>query len=657
MPIRARSLLFLPVVFFVVFSASANPKVRDQWLAYLEGDQRFGSQRAQVTELPDGNYLYLIESRFKVDPFGERRQQITFRGEYVVNRDLGLVSIQSELDMESGTVKTSGVVENGVFSLSITSSGETKESTIQLEPADRIVVDVALEDWLASLADEDESSSRKILDSDGWTLRDYVATRSDHGKEGSTWDIEIAGSSRQITLRRDANGVTTDLVVRNPDAHLVRCTEQEAKEIDYIDVDPRLLLNFPLDRDIGALSHLTSLTVKLSWLEIPFEEFELSDRRQRLVEKTEDEGNFSAVLKISRPAVIEDNMNYPVKGKEFEGSLAESDCIKPHHEEIMKAARSVVQGQDTALNAVKALSAWVSGYIDGKMIPETLTGPEVLARKTGKCTEYATLFASLARSLGIPTRMALGERLVRDKWMGHMWNEAYVGQWISVDATVDEVGESLALLKFIHSDTVAGTQSIRWKLTESLKIEVVEHEIDPVSEANKVSEANPVSEANTVRTGIVNRTYTNVDFECRVTAPVPSWKIEPKTSSSDVTVRFRIPDKNKVALHFLAFNFREGADPKVVTDGRLQSFRSTQKEFELLLDDPLPVNGSKGQTTRFNFQVPSQEGEANHFRVTEVVWTRGSFGYLLNLVAPQDLHDELLADFEKLLFSFEGLSP
>jgi hypothetical protein len=106
------------------------------------------------------------------------------------------------------------------------------------------------------------------------------------------------------------------------------------------------------------------------------------------------------------------------------------------------------------------------------MIAETLSGPEVLQSKQGKCSEYTTLFASLARSLGIPTRVVFGERMVGGHWVGHVWCEVYAGRWITVDANAGEVGGSMALLKFGHSDTVLGNQPLRWALTESLDISI-----------------------------------------------------------------------------------------------------------------------------------------------------------------------------------------
>ena len=119
------------------------------------------------------------------------------------------------------------------------------------------------------------------------------------------------------------------------------------------------------------------------------------------------------------------------------------------------------------------------------MIAETLTGPEVLACRKGKCSEYSTLFASLARAVGIPTRIALGERMMPGQWGGHMWNEVYVGRWIPVDASVNEVGTSFALVKLIDHESVEGTQPLRRALPASFGIAIKDHRSKASSLAGK----------------------------------------------------------------------------------------------------------------------------------------------------------------------------
>ena len=106
------------------------------------------------------------------------------------------------------------------------------------------------------------------------------------------------------------------------------------------------------------------------------------------------------------------------------------------------AKKTKNQADDLFLDAVNVpvvLLIFVSGFIfidritplgdGGTLIPETLSGPEVLQCRNGKCSEFSTLFASLARSLGIPTRIVLGDprRTPRDArgMSGHSLGRPY----------------------------------------------------------------------------------------------------------------------------------------------------------------------------------------------------------------------------------------
>ena len=126
-----------------------------------------------------------------------------------------------------------------------------------------------------------------------------------------------------------------------------------------------------------------------------------------------------------------------------------------------------------ALSLVKRIFLWVYENIGTEYTAETLSGPEVLKRKRGKCVEFSTLFASLARAAGIPTRVAFGEALNGKNWVGHMWCEVWLGEWVAVDAAAGILVESPSHIKFIDSPTVMGTQKIRWKLVDNLGIELL----------------------------------------------------------------------------------------------------------------------------------------------------------------------------------------
>jgi hypothetical protein len=455
------------------------------------------------------------------------------------------------------------------------------------------------------------------------------------------WSIESDREWARATVRLDGDGVLVEQLIRMPSMRIERVGREEAMRTVHRRIPDRELLVFPIDRDMPPLRRLQRIDVQLTWNDIPLDEFELEDFRQRIKSITSDGDQHTAIVSVMRKSEILSDLTLPLPDGEFESTLGATDFIKPRDERIVAAAREIVGDETSALAATKAICLWVSRYIEPAMIAETLSGPQVLERRMGKCTEYSTLFASLARAAGIPTRIALGERRFNGSWAGHMWNEVFIGEWIPVDASTNEVGGSLDLLKFIHSDTVMGTQSLRWKLTESLDISIADFELLPGAAA-----AGPEA-------GLHEGTYTNAAYGFRFQLPDDQWKIDEDSSSGALLLRLRPHDDelgDSAMFHVTAFNLPSGVAAKTVIDARLSYHRSTLDDFEILIDEAIEIGGAAGHRIRFR-GAPRLEGGVP-IRVTEVVLLRSEAGVLLNLIGTEVLHDVRLDAFETILKTF-----
>jgi hypothetical protein len=263
----------------------------------------------------------------------------------------------------------------------------------------------------------------------------------------------------------------------------------------------------------------------------------------------------------------------------------------------------------------------------------------VLACRKGKCSEFATLFASLARSAGIPTRIVLGDRIIPGQWGGHMWNEVYVGRWIPVDAGYNEVGKSSALLKFLDHESLEGLMPLRVALPPSLQIKILGHR----------STASPL--ASRFKTGIAGRVYTDVDTGCRITAPGDDWSIEKKSEPGAAVLRFKVPGRDDLQIHFVPFSLPVPVEPKALLGLRKGHYQSKLKGFEVIADEPCTVNGLAGH--RLEFRHTTDKGKRR--RCNEVLWRNARSGYLLNLDAENSAYDEIKPSFAALLASFEDL--
>lgn len=618
------------------------PQPRDVWYAYVAKEQRYGYDHVVVRRQDDGNFRYEIETRALIDFLGQR-EEITEKGTYVVTPQLEPVSVELECKRQAGTVRVHGKAEGRRLMVTWQRDPVRREATFELAPG--TIFGVCLDDWLRGLSKETDTATCQTIDVNLLAQELIQVTRQKRPETeatvGAAWTVK-ADTMGQGEIILDGKGIRQEQRHRIPPVHLVRATADEARKIRHRDMTGREVLMFPVEGPIAAPAALTALTVRLRWKGVPWQEFALEDERQHVVRRSERDGEYEAVVRIESPKPLESTQGYPVKGEEFTKYLGETLYIKPNDVAIVRQAKEWAGKEPTALGAVRALSAAVFKHMQGgSLIAETLTGPEVLQSRQGKCSEYSVLFASLARSLGIPTRIVLGMRLLQGSWVGHMWTEAYVGHWITVDATTDEVGNAPTLLKLVHSDRVLGTQSVRFGVVESLQV--------------TIDDSLPRLAAGGYKTGIEGPVYTNAELGCRLTAPHKDWTLVDARRGPlhPPTIRFKVPGQDAVLIHFVAISLPPAVTPTMLMELRLSRLKAMHKEFELLKNEPYRLPRTEGRTLVFHNL--KEKPTPTRMKTTEILWQEKSGCFLLNLIADEASHDQYLADFHKLLASFELL--
>jgi hypothetical protein len=636
-----RTVLVLGLVALTSDMVQAAPRVRDVWHSYVADGKRYGYVHTVVVRLPDGNFRITQETRLLVDVLGVNKEEFTERGEYVVTPEYRPVSIAVEGKRESGMVRVTGQIRGSTFAVTATVAGVERSRAFDRPEA--ILPKPCLEDWLADRPPGFEAGELTLLGEESCTPKPAKVKRlgARPGQPGGSWSVVTDSEEGEQRLVLDADGLCLERSAAGGLVTLRRSPAEQARDIAYRKLDGRDLLMFPLGKEVGPPELLESLTVELKWKDIGFDRFRLEDDRQHVVEKSQEGDQYRAVVRIEPPKPLPAPARLPIAGPEFAPYLGESRFIKPHDEKIIALAREVTRGKTDTLEAVKALSAWMSKNIEPSLIAETLTGPEVLACRKGKCSEFATLFASLARAAGIPTRIVLGERMISGQWGGHMWNEVYVGRWIPVDAGANEVGTSFVLVKLIDHETVEGTQPLRQALPASFAIAIKDHRSKPSALAGKF------------KTGIVGRVYTNAELGCRMTAPGEDWSIEEVKEPGATVLRFKPPETSKgdVQLHFVAFSLPIPLEPKLIFVPRRKYYEKNVKNFAVIADETNPVKGLAGH--RLEFRLTSATGKPR--RGFEVLWRKPGSGYLLTLNAEEPAFEAARANFDKLLATFEDL--
>ncbi len=635
------AILLLGVHLATPSAANAEPRPRDIYYAFLADGHRYGFQHTTVTRLPDGNFRYALESRILVDLFGTQKQELTERTELVIAPDYTPISVQTETTGPAGKLTATAHVEQRKLHVDLKREAFKTVRTIDLDGT--VVFHACLPDWLNESAGKAPTNPRKfrIVESDTFLTWDATAQPQKTADGSSLWNVDLGLEIGQGQMTFGPDGILQSVRMQIPPIRIERCTPLEAHDIQYLTVKGRQVLSFPITKPIARPDRLTSLKVTLQWTGLPRDQLNLEDERQHIADASDNDDKHRVVLDIRPIQPVQQPLKYPIDDSNFAACLADTRFIKPSDDAIRATARQWTQGCTNSLDAARALSKAIGNHLrGGTLVAETLSGPEVLQTRQGKCSEHATLFASLARSLGIPTRIVLGMRMIAGQWMGHMWNEVYVGRWITVDSTVNEVGDSMQLVKLVHSDTVFGTQAARWKLTESLDVSIDDFQTAPVAVDSRY------------KTGIEAQTYTNVDHACRLTAPSDDWSLEDKSKSGATVIRFKVPDPD-VNIHFVVFPLPETIDPVVLVGARKLRFASLYKQFRILKDAEYKTGPVTGRI--FVFQRAAGSKDTGTILTTEVLWRSGGSGFLLNLIAEKSAHDKYLSKFTALLNSFQTL--
>lgn len=158
---------------------------------------------------------------------------------------------------------------------------------------------------------------------------------------------------------------------------------------------------------------------------------------------------YSCALDLSVKLTVADEVEMYLHPNRYSMFDKNSACVKKASEicadaedDIEKIAAIFGYITDNVTYDYDMAATVQSGYIPD---PDT-----VLSRKKGICFDYASLFAAMCRSMGIPTRLVIG---YAEKDIYHAWNEVYTEEtgWITPELLLDEKGYNIVDATFYAS--------------------------------------------------------------------------------------------------------------------------------------------------------------------------------------------------------------
>jgi hypothetical protein len=143
---------------------------------------------------------------------------------------------------------------------------------------------------------------------------------------------------------------------------------------------------------------------------------------------------------------------YPDEGGRMKEFLRPEWNIESDQEEIRKRALQVFGEGGDPIAGAKRLLQWVYEYLEKKPVLSLPSALETLRTGVGDCNEHATLLTALLRAAGIPAKLSVGLVYSRDRFFYHAWTEAYLGEWISLDATLNQMPVDPGHIKLIEGN-------------------------------------------------------------------------------------------------------------------------------------------------------------------------------------------------------------
>jgi hypothetical protein len=603
-------------------------QTRDYWMKTERKGTGYAFQHITIAKLPDGNFRYDYDQHIKTDVAGLNPQEISQTGFYVVDPELRPLSLEIRTKFQAKETHVVGQCTNGTMTLTVQENDAPPEKR-NISFGD-VYFDVVLAELIARQAGQ-KSFRLNLFDPSDIKIDSMQVEifRADNTEiEASVKDLITS----RYRIARD--GQIEEIRFIELGSRAYRTDAADAQNITYLNTADGYTLTVRSQKSFPNVFKVSRALLQVRWKKIPFEEFRLEDNRQKIVRKNELGDQFEAVLEMTSP---------PTPAKETAGQapceqgaafLSEDDYIKPKDLGIRRQSTAIVGETKSPSEIVGKILKWVNSNVVSDFIAETLTGPEVLRKKRGKCSEYAILFASLARAAGIPTRIVLGELYSGGVWMGHMWDEVWLGEWTAVDAAAGMFIAGPSHLKFIDSPTVMGTQGLRWKLTDNLEIEILDFE--------------PRGTQSGLKTGISGSIYVNADYACRISAPDNAWTMK-EDSKDGVTTLLMNPQEAGVQFALVFFAVPPGTSAKTILQGRLAGLSKMVQNYKLLEEGVWEIDGLKAPGVVF-----SQSGRDQATIVNQnILLVDGATAYLFVFIAPQKKFSGFGPTLKKILASFE----
>lgn len=448
-----RAILIVLLLSFTTFAfGSEGLPASDSWHGILFNGNKIGFSHLEVRPESQG-YSLRAEAAFRLR-FLSVDKNFAMSSIDWVNADLTLRRLESSYVLDGSRLNIQGEVKDGVLITTVSSGGnsETKRLTLNapLYPAEAIL--------------------------------HYPVM---HGlAPGRQYRYQVYdGESRQVhEVEQEILGLErSDLFAG--EAYKVRTRTQGNEIMSWIDPHGRVLTETMLngafisamEDEQHARAYLASASLNKNELLLDFSRVTLDQPipspRQTTVMEIELTGLNGLMLinnNIQQCSRLNDRLrcriatagNLPShEGASFDPktTLGSSIAVPSESPAIRDLAQNIIGNRKKPEQQINALLEWIRLNIKQEIV-DVFSALDVLEKRAAECQGHSYLYAALARSLGIPTRVVNG-LVYSEQHQGllyHTWTESWLdGRWQAVDPTFSQFRADATHLRLLEGEAVA----------------------------------------------------------------------------------------------------------------------------------------------------------------------------------------------------------
>ena len=437
----------------------------EEWWGVFYRGEKIGYASQTITPKPKG-YLLRDQSVLNLNLLGAVQPALT-RLELEANEDWVMERFDFELSSKEIRFAARGAVREGKLALEVESAGNKSNREITLTQAPYLLA--ALKPYVVT---QQLETGKKFYFStfDPSTLSQQVTTVIIEGREqiriGERTEpaIKLRQSFRGISVVSWVDGQGRTLKEESPAGlSLLRQSLQEAQNLPSrgVSLDIMSQTAIPVTTPIADAPSQKAIRLRLSGVQLG--NFQLTGGRQRL------DGDRLEVRREELKQVSAHKI--PTEETRLQSYLQPTPFLQSDHPSIRALSAQILQGETNTLRAALKIKDWVYKEIAKEPTVSVPNALEVLRTKKGDCNEHTVLFNALARAAGIPAKTVVGVVYLRGAFYYHAWSEIWLGEWVSLDAVLNQFPADVTHVKFLEGEIDRQIDILQ--LIGNLKIEVL----------------------------------------------------------------------------------------------------------------------------------------------------------------------------------------